>query len=72
MEIAPTTLDAIKDGLDRYGPRVWSSMMVKRLEDDCHIFFRADGIPEYLVEDESPQKGKEVNIPYCIWSLTHT
>ena len=51
-----------RDGLDRYGPRVWSSMVVKRLEDDCDIDFRADGFPEYLVDIESPQKGKEVKV----------
>ncbi len=48
--------------VDRYGPRVWSSMVVKRLEDDCDIDFRADGFPEYLVDIESPQKGKEVKV----------
>lgn len=62
MEIAPVALDAIKDGLDRYGHRVWSSMVVKRLEDDCGIDFRANGFPECLVDDESPQKGREVKV----------
>jgi 3-hydroxyisobutyrate dehydrogenase len=62
MEIAPVTLDAIKDGLDRYGPRVWSSMIVKRMEDDCNTDFRAEGFPECLEDDEPPQKGREVKI----------
>ena len=62
MEIAPVALEAIQDGLDRYGPRVWSSMVVKRLENDCNIDFRADGFPEYLVDDQTPQPGKEIQV----------
>ena len=62
LEVCPVVLDIIKDGQDRYGPRAWSSMVVKRLEDDCGIDFRAPGFPEVLVDDEPEQLKKEVMV----------
>lgn len=62
LEVCPVVLDIIKDGQDCYGPRAWSSMVVKRLEDDCGIDFRAPGFPEVLVDDEQEQLGKEVMV----------
>ena len=54
MEIAPVALDSIKDSEKRYGSRVWSSQVVKRMEDDCNTDFRANGFPEILVDNEPP------------------
>ncbi len=62
MEIAPLTLDVIKDGLDRFGKRAWSSMVVKRKEDDCCIDFRAEGFPECLEDFEPSKAGKEIKV----------
>lgn len=62
LEVCPAVLDIIKDGENRYGSRAWSSMVVKRLEDDCGIDFRAPGFPEILVDDEPEQLGKEVMV----------
>ena len=60
MEVSPLAVDIIRDGLNRYGPRAWSSMVVKRLEDDCDTDLRAPGFPEFLVDDEPEGEGAEV------------
>ena len=60
LELSPLCVEIMKDGLRRYGPRVWSSMVVKRLEDDCGVDLRAPGFPEYLTDNESEKIGTEV------------
>jgi 3-hydroxyisobutyrate dehydrogenase len=50
----------MRDGLAKYGPRVWSSMVVKRLEDACGEDLRAPGFPEYLTDEEPEAAGAEV------------
>lgn len=60
LELSPLCVKIMKDGLKRYGPRVWSSMVVKRLEDDCKEDLRADGFPDYLVDQEPEEPGYEV------------
>ena len=50
----------MKDGLERFGPRVWSSTVVKRLEDDCNEDLRAPGFPEILIDEEPEELGYEV------------
>ena len=62
LELSPLCVDIMRDGLKRYGPRVWSSMVVKRLEDDCGEDLRAPGFPEYLVDHEPEEPGAEVVI----------
>jgi len=46
LELSPLCVDIMRDGLKRFGPRVWSSSVVKRLEDDCGVDLRAPGFPE--------------------------
>jgi 3-hydroxyisobutyrate dehydrogenase len=60
LELSPLCVKIMREGLKRYGPRVWSSMVVKRLEDDCGIDLRAPGFPEYLTDHEPEQTGEEV------------
>lgn len=60
VELSPVCVAAMEDGLKRYGPRVWSSQVVKRLEDDCGEDLRAPGFPEYLVDHEPEGKGAEM------------
>ena len=60
LELSPLCVQIMKDGLKRYGPRVWSSMVVKRLEDDCGTDLRAEGFPEILTDQEPEQDGAEV------------
>nr|WP_290428758.1 NAD(P)-dependent oxidoreductase [Defluviimonas salinarum] len=64
LELSPVCVAAMNDGLKRYGPRVWSSQVVKRLEDDCGMDLRAPGFPEYLVDHEPEGKGAEVVVEH--------
>ena len=60
LEISPLVLDIFKDAQKKYGPRAWSSMVVKRLEDKFGIDFRASGFPDELVDDEKEENGYEI------------
>jgi len=60
LEVAPLMLDIFKDGQDKYGPRAWSSQIVKRLEDACGVELRAPGFPEEIEDDEPEVAGHEV------------
>jgi 3-hydroxyisobutyrate dehydrogenase len=60
LEISPLVLNIFKDGRDKFGPRAWSSMIVKRMEDMCNITFRAEGSPAELVDNEPEEKGYEI------------
>ena len=60
LEISPKIVEIIKDGQKKYGPRAWSSMIVKRMEDLNKIDFRADGFPDELVDNEPEEKGYEI------------
>ena len=60
LEMSPLAVQIMRDGLARYGPRAWSSMVVKRLEDACNEDLRAPGFPEYLTDNEPEAVGAEV------------
>jgi len=60
LEISPLVLDIFKDAHQKYGSRSWSSMVVKRLEDNCKINFREKGYPDELVDKEKEEKGYEI------------
>tara|TARA_B100000427_G_scaffold305941_1_gene292280 strand:- start:213 stop:1154 length:942 start_codon:yes stop_codon:yes gene_type:complete len=60
LEISPLVLSIFKDAHIKYGSRAWSSMVVKRLEDNCKINFRAAGYPSELVDNEKEEKGYEI------------
>jgi len=60
LEISPFILDIFKDAEKKYGPRAWSSMVVKRLEDKFGLDFRSNGFPDELVDDEKEEKGYEI------------
>jgi len=62
LELSPVVVAAVRDGLERYGPRAWSSQVVKRLEDDCGVDLRAPGFPDQLVDHEPAGRGAEVVI----------
>ena len=64
VELSPVCVAAMEDGLKRFGPRVWSSQVVKRLEDDCGEDLRASGFPEYLVDHEPEETGAEVIVTH--------
>jgi 3-hydroxyisobutyrate dehydrogenase len=60
LEISPLVLDIFKDAHKKYGSRSWSSMVVKRLEDNCKINFREKGYPGELIDNEPEEKGYEI------------
>ena len=60
LEMSPLAVQIMRDGLEKFGPRVWSSMVVKRLEDACGEDLRAPGFPAYLVDEEPEAAGAEV------------
>jgi 3-hydroxyisobutyrate dehydrogenase len=60
LEISPLVLDIFKDAQARYGPRAWSPMVVKRLEEACGCELRAPGFPEEIIDDEPEVAGAEI------------
>ncbi|MFQ5760555.1 MAG: NAD(P)-dependent oxidoreductase [Acidiferrobacterales bacterium] len=60
LEISPLVLDIFKDAQARYGPRAWSPMVVKRLEEACGCELRAPGFPQEIIDDEPEVAGAEV------------
>ena len=60
LEISPIVLNIFREGKKKYGPRAWSSMIVKRLEDAYNTNLRAEGFPAELIDSESETKGAEI------------
>jgi len=60
LELSPLILNIFKDGQKKYGPRAWSSMIVKRLEDACKVNLRAEGFPAELTDSEPEEKGYQI------------
>jgi 3-hydroxyisobutyrate dehydrogenase len=60
LEMSPLAVQIMRDGLAKFGPRVWSSMVVKRLEDACGEDLRAPGFPACLTDEEPEAVGAEV------------
>ncbi|MBT8114369.1 MAG: NAD-binding protein, partial [Arenicella sp.] len=60
LELSPLLIDIFKDGQERYGPREWSSNIIRRLEDACNVEIRGNGFPAQLVDDEPEEPGAEV------------
>ena len=57
---SPLLIKIFEDGQERYGPREWSSNIVRRLEDACETQVLAPGFPEEMVDDEPEEPGYEV------------
>ena len=60
LDVAPVIREIFDDGQQRYGPRAWSSGIVRRLEEACDTDLRAPGFPEEIVDTEAEQPGAEV------------
>ena len=60
LELSPLVLKIFKDGQKKYGPKAWSSMIVKRLEDTCNTNLRAEGFPSELTDYEPEEKGYQI------------
>lgn len=60
LEVAPLLTEIFRDGAARFGPRAWSSMIVRRHEEACGIALRAPGFPAELTDTEPEVRGHEV------------
>jgi 3-hydroxyisobutyrate dehydrogenase len=60
VELSPLVLAIFKDGERRYGPREFSTNIIKRLEEACGIEVLGEGFPAELVDDEPEAPGYEV------------
>ena len=60
LELSPKLIRIFKDGKKRYGSNAWSTMIVKRLEDDYNINFRSNGFPSKLIDLSKKEKGIKV------------
>ncbi len=60
LELNPLMIKIFKDGEKRYGPREWSSNIIRRLEDATGLSILAPGFPAEMVDDEPEEPGYEV------------
>ncbi len=60
LEISPMIVKIFQEGLKSYGPRAWSSKIVKRMEDKNKIDFREKGFPNEIIDKEPEKKGYEI------------
>ncbi len=60
VELSPLVLAIFKDGQRRYGPREFSTNIIRRLEDACGMQVLGEGFPAELVDDEPEAPGYEV------------
>ena len=60
LELSPKLIEIFEDGQQRYGPREWSSNIIRRLEDACGTQVLAPGFPAQMVDDEPEEPGYEV------------
>lgn len=62
LEMSPLLIDIFKDGQEKYGPREWSSNIIRRLEDACDEKVLGVGFPSLLVDNEPEEQGSEIII----------
>ncbi|RBI72359.1 NAD(P)-dependent oxidoreductase [Roseovarius sp. TE539] len=60
LELNPLLVDLFQDGIARYGPREWSSNIIRRLEDATGRSVTAPGFPPILSDEEPEEAGAEV------------
>ncbi len=62
LEISPVLIDIFRDGMERYGNRAQSDLIIQRLEEATGLSILADGFPEELIDDEPEEPGYEVRV----------
>jgi len=60
LEISPLLIDIFADGIERFGPREWSSNIIKRLEEATGLQIIAEGFPALMTDDEPEESGFEI------------
>lgn len=64
LELSPLLVDIFRDGLERYGPREWSSNIIQRLEEQACVKVLGQGFPAQLADDEPEEQGYEVVVEH--------
>lgn len=64
LEISPLLMDIFRDGQERFGPREWSSNIVRRFEETCDVQVLGEGFPDELTDDEPEEAGYEVVVSH--------
>ena len=59
-EISSNIVEIFNEGKEKYGSRAWSSMIVKRIEDQCGINLRAPGFPDEIIDLDNKREGLEI------------
>ena len=62
LEISPMLMDIFRDGQERFGPREWSSNIIRRLEEAADVRVLGTGFPAELTDDEPEEVGYEVGV----------
>ena len=60
MEMKPVMIEVFDDGIARYGDRVLSPNIIRRLEDATGLDIREPGVPPEMQDDEPEAPGYEV------------
>ena len=62
LDVGPRLLEIFDDAAQRFGSRAFSPMVVRRLEEQLAVEFRAPGFPAEMVDDEPETPGYEVTV----------
>ena len=62
LELSPLLIEMFEDGQARFGPREWSSNIIRRLEEACDTKVTAPGFPEEMFDDEPEVEGQVVTV----------
>lgn len=60
LELSPLLVSMVEDAIVRFGPREWSSNIIRRLEEPLGISVTTPGFPEELVDTEPRGEALEV------------
>lgn len=60
LEISPLLVKIFQDGMQKYGPREFSSNVIRRLEDASGLKVLGRGFPPEMIDDEPEEPGYEV------------
>tara|TARA_Y100000590_G_scaffold343265_1_gene392152 strand:+ start:410 stop:1369 length:960 start_codon:yes stop_codon:yes gene_type:complete len=61
-KLSPMLVKIFDEGIKKYGPRSWSTMVVKLLEDKSKTSLRSRGFPSILIDHKKRRNGIEIKI----------
>ncbi len=59
-DLSEKIVQIFEKGKTTYGPRAWSTQIVKLLEDQNCEILRSDGFPKELIDEEPKNIGREL------------